>query len=347
MEYYSALGVSKSASQSEIKKAYRQKAKKLHPDRNPGDAEAESKFKQLSEAYSILSDPEKRAVYDQYGKSAFDGKGQSRQPENPFSGFDPFGGFGDVSDIFESFFGGRAAAGPQLNIHEEIVLSLKALIEGTQISLVIPGRMVECSVCEGKGTAPGTKPTICPDCHGHGSVTLNRGFVTLTQTCTTCSGVGTIIKYPCSSCNGKGSIKDTEERRVEIPYGLRPGQTIRVEGGGHTVGTRTGDLYLKILVEKTEFEISGDNLFKKVDICCLDACSGATVSIGSMDGLKKIKVPPGVQQGTRIKLKGLGLPKSPTNVERGDLHVIVNLTVPTLSEDHKETIREIKKGSQG
>ena len=344
MEYYRLLGVSKEANQAEIKKAYRQKAKKLHPDRNPGDADAEAKFKEIGEAYKILSDPEKRSVYNQYGKAAFDGKGQSRPTENPFTGFDPFDSFRDVSDIFESFFGGRSPAGQNLDIHEEVILNLKGLIEGTQISLTIPGRMIECKPCNGKGTAPGTKPTICPDCHGHGSVTVNRGFVTLTQTCTTCAGIGSIIKYPCETCNGKGRTKDAEVRKIDIPYGLRPGQMIRVEGGGHEVNSRTGNLYLKILVEKSEFEIAGDNLVKKVNVCCLDACSGATIPVKTMDGIKKIKVPSSVQQGTRIKLSGLGLPMSPTNVQRGDLHAIVNLTVPPLDKEQRESIRKVKEG---
>lgn len=345
MDYYSLLGVDKSAAQSEIKKAYRKKAKELHPDRNPGDANAEARFKEASEAYNVLSDPEKRRLYDQYGKEAFDGKGQAKQSSNPFSGF---GGFDGFEDIFASFFGARSqqASGPNLDIHEEMVLDMSELIQGARRNVVIPGRQVECKVCDGKGAQPGTKPTICPDCHGHGSITANRGFMTFTQTCPTCQGKGSIIKYPCKSCHGAGYSADTSEKTIDIPYGLRPGQTIRITGGGHEVSGRVGSLYLKILVNPSEFQISGDNLLKEVGICCLDACAGATIPVKTFDGTKKVKIPPGVQLGTKIKMSGLGLPKSPTNPSRGDMYISVSLTVPFMSESQQNTIKKIKKEIQ-
>ena len=342
MDYYKLLGVSRSASQPDIKKAYRKKAKELHPDRNPGDAEAELRFKQTSEAYNVLSDPEKRKIYDQYGKDAFDGKGQARQTSNPFSGFDGFGGF---EDIFASFFGARSRpnATHNLDLYEEVVLDVRELIHGSERKCKIPGRQVECRPCHGKGVSPGTKPTICPDCHGHGSITANRGFMTFTQTCSTCDGEGSIIKNPCQSCHGAGYTRDSSEKTITIPYGLRPGQTIRIPGCGHEIAGKTGSLYLKVLVAPSEFQIVGDDLLKEVEICCLDACSGAVVPVKTFDGTKKVKIPSGVQAGSKIKMSGLGLPRSPTNSSRGDMYISISLSVPFLSEEDQEKIRLVKK----
>jgi molecular chaperone DnaJ len=341
MDYYSLLGVDKNASQADIKKAYRKRAKELHPDRNPDDAASESKFKETTEAYNILSDAEKRKVYDQYGSTAFDGKGQARQPSNPFGGFADFGGF---SDIFETFFGGRPSSHHQnLDLFEEITLSIDELITGTRRKIKIPGRQVECSPCSGKGFAPGSKPTICPDCHGHGSITADRGFMTFTQTCSTCQGAGSIIKYPCTTCNGSGFSIDNSEKTIDIPYGLRPGQTIRISGGGHSIGGKTGSLYLKILVQSSSMQISGENLLKEVPICCLDACSGATIPVKTFDGIKKVKIPPGVQSGTKIKMHGLGLPKSTTDSDRGHMYIVITLTVPYLNEKDQKKIKAIKE----
>jgi len=344
MDYYSLLGVDKSATQSDLKKAYRKRAKELHPDRNPDDANAESRFKATSEAYNILSDPEKRKLYDQYGKDAFDGKGQAKHTSNPFGGFDNFGGF---SDIFESFFGGSARRQQQnLDIYEEITLTLGELITGAKRKIRIPGRQVECSPCHGKGTSPGTKPTICPDCHGHGSITANRGFMTFTQTCSTCQGAGSINKYPCQICNGAGATIDNSEKTIDIPYGLRPGNTIRIEGGGHAVLGSLGSLYLKILVAPSNIQIVGNDLLKEVEICCLDACAGATIPVKTFDGVKKVKVPPGVQPGTKIKMSGLGLPRSPTNFERGSMYIVVSLTVPYLNEESRNQLKAIKESTK-
>ena len=345
MDYYRLLGISKGATQAEIKKAYRKRAKELHPDRNPDDAKAEAKFKETSEAYNVLSDPEKRQIYDQYGKDAFDGKGQTRQTSSPFSDFGGFSDFNGFGDIFEQFFGGGRSAGQNLDLHEEVFLTLSELINGARRQFTIPGRQVECKPCNGKGSQPGKKPTICPDCHGHGQVTANRGFMTFTQTCTTCRGKGSIIKYPCQTCNGAGYSADNSEKTIDIPYGLRPGNTIRIDGGGHEIGGRVGSLYLKILVKPTNVQISGNNLLKEVEICCLDACSGATIPVKTFDGTKKVKIPPGVQVGTKIKMSGLGLPKSPTNPDRGDMYIVINVTVPYLSEEQRQQIKLVKKSN--
>lgn len=345
MDYYNLLGVNSNASQPEIKKAYRAKAKKLHPDKNPGDADAEAKFKAVSEAYNILSDPEKRSVYDQYGKEAFDGKGQARQTSNPFDGFGGFGNFSGFGDIFEQFFGGRQQASHNLDIYDEVELTIAELINGARRLFRITGRQVECKPCNGTGSAPNTKPSICPDCHGHGQITANRGFMTFTQTCTTCQGKGSIIKYPCQACNGSGYTMDKDEKTIDIPYGLRPGQTIQINEGGHSIGGRTGSLYLKILVKPSNIQISGNNLLKEVEICCLDACSGATIPVKTFDGTKKVKIPSGVQAGTKIKMSGLGLPKSPTDSNRGDMYIIIGLTVPHLTEEQREKIKQVKQGN--
>lgn len=174
-------------------------------------------------------------------------------------------------------------------------------------------------------------------------MTANRGFMTFTQTCSTCQGAGSIIKYPCQECNGAGSKRDNSEKTIDIPYGLRPGQTIRIESAGHSLLNAAGDLYLKIQVEHSSFQILGDNLLKEVEICCLDACAGATVPVKTLDGTKKVKIPPGVQAGTKIKMTGLGLPRSPTDSNRGHLYIVIGLVVPYLNEKSRDQIKTIKE----
>lgn len=337
MEYYQLLGLQKDASEKDIKKAYREKAKELHPDRNPGDKKAEELFKRVSEAYSVLSDPEKRSSYDMYGKDGL----SSGAHHDPFAGFT--GGFTNFSDIFESFFGG-GQQGASLDIFEEVTLSVKELIHGAVKSVTNLNRSVECQPCQGKGASPGTKASICPDCHGHGTITRNMGMMTFAQTCTTCGGVGSYIKHPCESCKGRGTVVDRTPASVKIPYGLRPGQSIRVPQGGHRTLNAEGDLYLKINVNTSEYKISGDNLHTVTAVNCLVACAGGSATVNTVDGEKTFNVPPGVQQGSKIRLKKLGLPKSPTNPDRGDLIVTLNLTVPELTDKQKESIENILSG---
>lgn len=341
MDYYDLLGVQRSATQAEIKKAYRKKAKKLHPDRNPGNEEAESQFKEIGEAYKILADPDKRSAYDMHGKSAFDGTGQQR----PTSGhYQDFSGFTNFSDIFDSFFGGTAGGHRRdLDIYDEVTLSIDELTFGVNKQIVIPGKSKECRHCNGTGAEPGTKRTICPDCHGHGQVSINRGFMNITQTCPTCGGVGSYSKYPCSQCAGQGHTRDNHFATVQIPYGLREGQTIRISGGGHETLAQTGDLYLKIRLEPSRFKVVGDDLLLPAEVDCIKACVGDHITVETLDGKKKIKIPAGIQHGAKVRLQGLGLPISPTNSTRGDLYTEIRIVVPKLNTEQIEHLSKTYK----
>ncbi len=234
MDYYQILGLSKGASPDDIKKSYRKLAKKYHPDRNPDDKAAEARFKQIGEAYAVLSDDEKRQVYDTYGKDGFDGSGNPRA-QNPFQDFGGFG-FDSFSDIFGSVFGDhtRTHFGGRRNnnIQVEVMLTLQELIQGAKKNIALT-RQTECTNCKGTGAEPGTRATTCPDCRGSGQVHMNRGFVSVTQTCPTCRGAGKIIKTPCAVCHGSGKKIDTETVSVDIPPGIKPGQTVQLKGAGH------------------------------------------------------------------------------------------------------------------
>lgn len=355
---YEILGVDRNASQEEIKKAYRRLAKKYHPDLNPGDKEAEQKFKEINEAYEILSDPQKRAQYDQFGHAAFEQGGSQQGGFGDFGegGFDfDFGGFGDIfGDIFSDFFGtGRRKAekGPKkgADIRYDLTLTFEEAAFGTEKEIEVE-RFEVCDVCHGTGVKPGSRPETCPVCHGTGEIrqTQNTPFgrIVNIRTCPRCHGEGKIITDPCQKCGGTGKIRKRRKIKVTIPAGIDEGQmlTLRGEGEPGLRGGPNGDLYIVIHVKPHEiFKREGYDVYVKIPISFADAALGGEIKIPTLDGMVSFTIPEGTQTGTKFKLRGKGIPHIGGR-GRGDQIVEVYVEVPKrLSEKQKELLREFKR----
>nr|WP_206155233.1 molecular chaperone DnaJ [Caldanaerobacter subterraneus] len=355
---YEILGVDRNASQEEIKKAYRRLAKKYHPDLNPGDKEAEQKFKEINEAYEILSDPQKRAQYDQFGHAAFEQGGFQQGGFGDFGegGFDfDFGGFGDIfGDIFSDFFGtGRRKAekGPKkgADIRYDLTLTFEEAAFGTEKEIEVE-RFEVCDVCHGTGVKPGSRPETCPVCHGTGEIrqTQNTPFgrIVNIRTCPRCHGEGKIITDPCQKCGGTGRIRKRRKIKVTIPAGIDEGQmlTLRGEGEPGLRGGPNGDLYIVIHVKPHEiFKREGYDVYVKIPISFADAALGGEIKIPTLDGMVSFTIPEGTQTGTKFKLRGKGIPHIGGR-GRGDQIVEVYVEVPKrLSEKQKELLREFKR----
>lgn len=355
---YEILGVDRNASQEEIKKAYRRLAKKYHPDLNPGDKEAEQKFKEINEAYEILSDPQKRAQYDQFGHAAFEQGGFQQGGFGDFGegrfDFD-FGGFGDIfGDIFSDFFGtGRRKAekGPKkgADIRYDLTLTFEEAAFGTEKEIEVE-RFEVCDVCHGTGVKPGSRPETCPVCHGTGEIrqTQNTPFgrIVNIRTCPRCHGEGKIITDPCQKCGGTGRIRKRRKIKVTIPAGIDEGQmlTLRGEGEPGLRGGPNGDLYIVIHVKPHEiFKREGYDVYVKIPISFADAALGGEIKIPTLDGMVSFTIPEGTQTGTKFKLRGKGIPHIGGR-GRGDQIVEVYVEVPKrLSEKQKELLREFKR----
>ena len=348
-DYYDVLGVSKSASKDEIKKAYRKLALKYHPDKNKGDKTAEEKFKEGSEAYHVLSDDKRKNNYDQFGHAAF----QSGGGQSGFSNFDFSSSFSDIfEDVFGDFgFGGstQSRRGRRNNrgndLRYDISIDLNDAFEGKEEKINYT-TYKKCKTCSGSGAKPGSRPSACSYCGGQGKVRSNQGFFTIQQTCPECSGVGEQISNPCSSCGGAGKTQSNESVSVKIPKGVDDGTRIRIAGKGEagTKGGSNGDLYLFISVEPHDiFKRSEENLFYELPISLADAALGATVEVPSIDGGKtKIKIPSGTQSGKQLRLRGKGMPVLKRNLF-GDLYIRVVTEVPTsLTKRQKELLSEFK-----
>ncbi|MDK2794030.1 MAG: molecular chaperone DnaJ [Caldanaerobacter sp.] len=357
-DLYEILGVDRNASQEEIKKAYRRLAKKYHPDLNPGDKEAEQKFKEINEAYEILSDPQKRAQYDQFGHAAFEQGGFQQGGFGDFTqgGFDfDFGGFGDIfGDIFSDFFGtGRRKAekGPKkgADIRYDLTLTFEEAAFGTEKEIEVE-RFEVCDVCHGTGVKPGSRPETCPVCHGTGEIrqTQNTPFgrIVNIRTCPRCHGEGKIITDPCQKCGGTGRIRKRRKIKVTIPAGIDEGQmlTLRGEGEPGLRGGPNGDLYIVIHVKPHEiFKREGYDVYVKIPISFADAALGGEIKIPTLDGMVSFTIPEGTQTGTKFKLRGKGIPHIGGR-GRGDQIVEVYVEVPKrLSEKQKELLREFKR----
>ena len=341
MEYYEALGIERSADAAAIKKAYRKAAMKYHPDKNPDNQQAEDKFKLVNEAYSVLSDPEKKNIYDRYGKAGLGSRGQAGHA-NPhdifnefFSGFDGFGDFFNQGNQRQRRQRGQ-------NIHVRIAANIRDLVFGNSVDISIPIRKV-CGDCSGTGSDG--PPQTCPTCKGTGQMSFMRGFMNLTTTCSHCNGRGKIIVKPCGTCNGTGSITEKKVAKVEIPIGLKPGQTLRVSGEGNpSPGGTPGDLLVDVHCSTDGLELHGNDLVKRIDVDCLDACLGCEIQVDTLDGRKTVKIPSGVQNGNKVKLSGLGFPTSIGSNVRGSMLLLVNLVVPkNLKEHQKKLLRKVRE----
>jgi molecular chaperone DnaJ len=348
-DYYDILGVNKSASKDEIKKAYRTTAFKYHPDKNPGDKAAEEKFKEASEAYSVLSDDKKKANYDQFGHAAFEGGGGG----GGFSGFDT----SSFSDIFEDFFSdftggssrgsGRRSSGNRGNdLRYDVSISLEDAYKGLDKKILYT-TYKKCNSCKGSGAEPGSKPVECDYCDGRGKVRSNQGFFTVQQTCPQCDGYGETISKACSTCRGNGKVQSEENVSVKIPKGVDDGTRIRLAGKGEAgfKAAGNGDLYLFISVQNHSlFKRSEENLFFELPIGFADAALGATIEVPCIDGSKvKVKIPAGTQYGKQLRLKEKGMPILRRN-SYGDLYIRIIPEVPvSLTKRQKEILEEFKE----
>lgn len=351
-DYYEVLGVSRGASEDEIKKAYKKMARKYHPDLNPGDKTAEEKFKEVNEAYEVLSDADKKARYDQYGHAGVD----------PNFGAGGFGGgfdgsfdFGDLGDIFGSFFGGGFGGGRRTNpnapqrgesIRMSIAISFEEAAFGCEKAVTVE-RYETCDTCHGNGCAPGTSPEVCPDCHGTGTVQVRRqtpmGVFATSSPCPKCGGKGRIIHQPCKDCRGSGMVRKKKTIQASIPAGIDNGQTISIRGQGNAGknGGPAGDLLITITVRPHElFRREGTSVLCEAPITFTQAVLGAELEIPTIDGKAKYTLPEGTQSGTTFRLKGKGIP-SINGRGRGDQYVTVYIETPkNLNKEQKEALKK-------
>ncbi|OAG27889.1 molecular chaperone DnaJ [Thermodesulfatator autotrophicus] len=344
-DYYQILGVSRNASQEEIKKAYRRLARQYHPDLHPGDKEAEERFKEISEAYEVLSDPEKRAIYDARGW-----RGLHERGYEGFTDVDDI--FSTFSDLFEEFFGIRFGGGPTrerrprrgADLSYEITVTLEDVYFGREIPIEIE-RYENCSACQGTGLAPGASPKYCPTCKGRGHVVHSEGFFRLSTTCPTCHGQGTLITDPCPACKGKGRVRKKKKLSVKVPPGIEDGSVIKVSGEGEAglLGGPPGDLYLKVRILPHEiFERKGKDLFLEVPISVIDAILGTEVEIPTLEEEIKVKIPPGIQPDENLAIEGKGLPDWRTN-KKGNLLLRLKIEIPKdLTPRQIELLKEFQ-----
>lgn len=352
-DYYETLGVARDADAKAIKSAFRKLAMKYHPDQNQGDASAEQKFKEIGEAYEVLSDEQKRAAYDRFGHAAFqNGGGAGPGGMGGGQGFSS-GAFSDIfDDIFGEFMGGaqRGAAGGQrrnpgrgADLKHELTISLSEAFAGKKATLTIPSSEA-CESCEGSGANPGSSPKTCTTCHGAGRVRAQQGFFTVERTCPTCQGQGQIIADPCKDCGGQGRVRKNRTLQVEIPAGVEDGTRIRLAGEGEAGvrGGPFGDLYLFIHVKDHDlFERDGPNLYCAATVPMTTAALGGEIEVPVIDGSRvKIKIPPGAQTGKRFRLRQKGMSQL-RRKDRGDLYVELQVETPVdLTAKQKQLLQE-------
>jgi len=346
-DYYEILGVSKDSGEDEIKKAYRRLALKYHPDKNPGDKEAEERFKEAAEAYEVLRDSEKRRIYDLYGHDGLRG-----------TGFTGFGGFEDIfsafGDIFEDFFGfgGRRSRRTRSRRGNDLRYDLELTLEeayGGKEEEIVFDKWESCDVCSGTGMTPGSKPGVCPTCHGRGESVHSQGFFQIRTTCSTCNGTGQVIVDPCRRCKGRGRVKVEKRVLVKIPPGVDTGTQLRMRGEGESGenGGPPGDLFVVIYVKEHEFFVrDGHDLKCQITVSLVQAALGDEISIPVLDnsGDRRITIPEGTQPGEIIRLKGKGMPSLRRGREYGDLFVQVIVKIPTrLSQRQRELLMEFSE----
>ena len=346
-DYYRILGVSREASEEEIKRSYRKIAMDHHPDRNPGNKSAEEKFKRASEAYEVLRDPEKRRIYDRYGVEGLKG-----------TGFTGFRGFEDIfstfGDIFEDFFGlgstskGRARSRPGVDLRYDLKISFLDAAFGREMEIEIPGTVV-CETCQGTGAKVGTQPSACPVCRGSGQVTRSQGFFTISTTCSQCHGEGRIIPHPCKECRGMGRVRRTRKLQLKIPPGVDTGSKLRLRGEGEEGerGGTPGDLFVFIYVEPHAFfSRDGDDVHCQISVGFTQAALGDDIEVPTLSGQKALKIPRGIESGDVLRLKGEGFPRLRSS-GRGDQVVQVLVRTPKdLTKRQEELLREFEQISR-
>jgi molecular chaperone DnaJ len=357
-DYYEVLGISKGANADEIKKAYRSKAKELHPDRNADNPNAENQFKEVNEAYDCLKDGDKKAAYDRYGHAAFEGGMGGGRPGGGFSGGqgDFASAFSDVfDDLFGDFMGGRGGGGGRqraargADLRYNLSVTLEEAYNGLQKTINVP-TSIKCGSCDGSGAEGGAEPAMCPTCSGLGKVRAQQGFFTVERTCPTCSGVGQIIKNPCKGCGGQGRVHKDRALSVNIPKGVETGTRIRLSGEGEAGmrGGPSGDLYIFIDVRKHEiFEREGVNLFCRVPVSMTAAALGGDIEVPTIDGGRsKVKIPAGSQSGRQMRLRSKGMPALRGGGE-GDMFIELAVETPVnLTSRQKELLREFEDLSE-
>ena len=347
-DYYEILGVAKTASDGDIKSAYRKQAMKYHPDRNPGDHAAEEKFKEAAEAYAILADSEKRSLYDRFGHAGV------KSAAGAGAGFDPsvFQEFGDFADILGNMFGfgdlfggGRRRGGPQrgADLRYDLEISFEESARGAETAVQIP-RQENCESCHGSGAAPGSSPTTCPQCRGQGQVRFQQGFFTVARTCPQCRGAGKIVTKPCGTCHGAGRVAKERKITVKIPPGIATGQQLRLQGEGEagSAGGPAGHLYVVVHVQDHEFfRRDGVNLFCEIPVNFTTVALGGDIQVPTLDGTETVRVPEGTQTGTTLRLKGKGMPDVGGR-GRGDLFATVQVKTPKkLTRDQRRLLEQL------
>ena len=355
-DYYDVLGASKGASADELKKAYRKKAKELHPDRNSDNPNAEAQFKEINEAYDVLKDADKKAAYDRYGHAAFEGGMGGGRPGGGFHGGSDFSSaFSDVfDDLFGDFMGGGRGGGRQrstrgADLRYNMRITLEEAFSGAQKTISVP-TSVQCNACTGTGAEGGSEPATCPTCSGMGKVRATQGFFTVERTCPTCSGAGQIIKNPCKSCSGQGRTEKDRALSVNIPAGVEKGTRIRLSGEGEAGlrGGPAGDLYIFIEVAPHEiFQREGTNLFCRVPVSMAAAALGGDIEVPTIDGGRsRVKVPAGSQSGRQMRLRSKGMPAVRSS-QVGDMFIELAVETPVnLTSRQKELLREFEELSE-
>lgn len=345
-DYYEVLGVSRTATDVEIKSAYRKLALKYHPDRNPGDHSAEEKFKESAEAYSVLADPDKRHLYDRYGHAGLGGAATGGFDPNVFTGFeDILGGLGDIFGFGDAFGGGRRRGGVQrgADLRYDLEISFDEAAKGTETTIQIP-RQEACETCSGTGAAPGTKATTCPQCHGRGQLRYQQGFFTVARTCGQCRGTGSVVSKPCSTCKGSGRVQKERKLTVRVPAGIATGQRLRLTGEGEAGGPGgpAGDLYVVIHVQEHPFfHRDGNDLHCEVPLNFSTIALGGEIRIPTLEGAEPFKVPEGTESGQAFRLRGRGMPDVGGR-GRGDLFVTVKVITPKkLTREQKKLLEQL------
>ena len=348
-DYYEVLGVAREATEVQIKSAYRKLALKYHPDRNPGDKQAEDAFKEAAEAYAVLADAQKRSLYDRFGHAGVAGAGAG-------AGFDPtifadfgdiFSGLGDIFGFGDIFGGRRRRGGPQRgsDLRYDLEITFDESAKGTEASIVIP-RDEACETCKGSGAAAGTQPETCKQCRGTGQIRQQHGFLTVARPCSNCRGTGKTIAKPCPTCRGAGRISRERKLTVKIPAGIATGQQLRLNGEGEhgTAGGPTGDLYVVVHVQEHPFfHREGDDLYCELPLGFPTLALGGTVKVPTLDGREDLNIPGGTQPGARFRIRGKGMPNV-SGRGHGDLHVIARVDVPKkLTREQKQLLEQFAR----